>query len=63
MNAAFRDAGSPGWTKQARTEDWNKPETAARVTTLQATLDHLEHFRPGKPSPTHRCQQLPASGF
>ena len=24
--------------------------------TLEATLDHLEHFRPGKPSPTHRCQ-------
>jgi hypothetical protein len=22
--------------------------------TLKATLDHLEHFRPGKPSPTHR---------
>lgn len=21
---------------------------------LQATLDHLEHFRPGKPTPTHR---------
>ena len=23
---------------------------------LKATLDHLEHFRPGKPSPTHRVQ-------
>lgn len=22
--------------------------------TLKATLDHLEHFRPGKPTPTHR---------
>ena len=22
--------------------------------TLETTLDHLEHFRPGKPSPTHR---------
>jgi hypothetical protein len=21
---------------------------------LEATLDHLEHFRPGKPTPTHR---------
>jgi hypothetical protein len=21
---------------------------------LQATLDHEEHFRPGKPTPTHR---------
>jgi hypothetical protein len=21
---------------------------------LETTLDHLEHFRPGKPSPTHR---------
>lgn len=28
--------------------------------TLQATLDHLEHFRPGKPTPTHRLKQLPA---
>jgi len=24
--------------------------------TLKATLDHLEHFRPGKPSPTHRFE-------
>ena len=21
---------------------------------LEVTLDHLEHFRPGKPMPTHR---------
>ncbi|MEI6351194.1 MAG: GTP-binding protein [Verrucomicrobiota bacterium] len=28
--------------------------------TLKATLDHLEHFRPGKPTPTHRIEQLPA---
>ena len=27
---------------------------------LQATLDHLEHFRPGKPTPTHRMQQVSA---
>lgn len=27
---------------------------------LQATLDHLEHFRPGKPTPTHRIKRLPA---
>lgn len=27
---------------------------AAAFPTLQATLDHLEHFRPGKPTPTHR---------
>lgn len=24
--------------------------------TLKATLDHLEHFRPGRPTPTHRDQ-------
>lgn len=24
--------------------------------TLQATLDHLEHFRPGRPRPTHRMK-------
>lgn len=23
-------------------------------------LDHLEHFRPGKPTPTHRMEKLPA---
>jgi hypothetical protein len=28
--------------------------------TLQATLDHLEHFRPGKPTPTYRVERLPA---
>jgi hypothetical protein len=25
---------------------------------LTATLDHLEHFRPGKPEPTHRVTDL-----
>jgi G3E family GTPase len=30
--------------------------SAAAYTTLDATLDHLEHFRPGKPSPTHRFE-------
>ena len=28
--------------------------------TLTATLDHLEHFRPGQPTPTHRIAALPA---
>ncbi len=28
--------------------------TAAEFPTLTARLDHLEHFRPGKPQPTHR---------
>jgi Ni2+-binding GTPase involved in maturation of urease and hydrogenase len=28
--------------------------------TMVATLDHLEHFRPGKPTPTHRIFELPA---
>ena len=27
---------------------------AALFATMQANLEHLEHFRPGKPSPTHR---------
>lgn len=27
---------------------------------LTATLDHLEHFRPGKPTPTHRVENLRA---
>ena len=26
--------------------------------TLSATVDHLEHFRPGKPTPTHRIEDL-----
>jgi Ni2+-binding GTPase involved in maturation of urease and hydrogenase len=31
---------------------------AGNFPTLRATLDHLEHFRPGKPTPTHRIQEL-----
>jgi G3E family GTPase len=31
---------------------------ARRFPTLAATLDHLEHFRPGKPTPTHRIRRL-----
>lgn len=31
---------------------------ARKFTTLAATLDHLEHFRPGKPTPTHRVNDL-----
>ncbi|MBE7500543.1 MAG: cobalamin biosynthesis protein P47K [Verrucomicrobiales bacterium] len=27
---------------------------------LSATVDHLEHFRPGKPTPTHRVEHLAA---
>ncbi|HRQ87314.1 MAG TPA: GTP-binding protein [Bacteroidia bacterium] len=33
---------------------------AAQFPGLQATVDHLEHFRPGKPTPTHRIEQLSA---
>ena len=33
---------------------------AKKFPTLQPTLDHLEHFRPGKPTPTHRMETLPA---
>lgn len=29
-------------------------ETAAKFATLTATVEHEEHFRPGKPTPTHR---------
>jgi G3E family GTPase len=31
-----------------------------KFATLEATLDDLEHFRPGKPTPTHRLGELPA---
>jgi G3E family GTPase len=34
--------------------------TAKEFPTLKATVDHLEHFRPGKPTPTHRIEQLSA---
>ena len=34
--------------------------TTRHFPTLKATLDHLEHFRPGKPTPTHRIQELSA---
>lgn len=33
---------------------------AAKFATLKATLDHLEHFRPGKPMPTHRFNEASA---
>jgi hypothetical protein len=33
---------------------------AKKFPTLKATVDHLEHFRPGKPTPTHRIEQLTA---
>ena len=33
---------------------------AQKFPTLQTTLDHLEHFRPGKPTPTHRFEGMPA---
>jgi len=32
--------------------------TGGKFPTLQATLDHLEHFRPGKPTPTHRMREI-----
>ena len=31
---------------------------ARKFPTLIATVDHLEHFRPGKPTPTHRIDRL-----
>jgi len=34
--------------------------TAKKFPTLTATIDHLEHFRPGKPTPTHRIERLAA---
>ncbi|MFA6563653.1 MAG: GTP-binding protein [Verrucomicrobiia bacterium] len=36
------------------------PMVAARFPTLQGKLDHLEHFRPGRPNPTHRDKQAVA---
>ena len=33
---------------------------AGKFPTLTATLDHLEHFRPGKPMPTHRFKGVAA---
>ena len=36
------------------------PAAAARFSTLQAKLDHLEHFRPGRPNPTHRDKEAVA---
>ncbi|MCX6897791.1 MAG: cobalamin biosynthesis protein P47K [Verrucomicrobia bacterium] len=36
------------------------PAVAARFPTLQAKLDHLEHFRPGRPNPTHRDKEAVA---
>jgi hypothetical protein len=35
------------------------PEEVKTFPTLEATLDHLEYLRPGKPTPTHRMEKLP----
>ena len=34
-------------------------QVSATFPTLKATLDHEEHFRPGKPTPTHRDGEAP----
>lgn len=36
------------------------PAIAAQYPTLQAKLEHEEHFRPGRPQPTHRDKQAAA---
>ena len=33
---------------------------ASAFATLEVQLDHLEHFRPGKPTPTHRFAKVAA---
>jgi hypothetical protein len=33
---------------------------AGQFASLEATPDHLEHFRPGKPTPTHRFERVAA---
>lgn len=33
-------------------------DTAAQFPGLTARLDHVEHFRPGKPQPTHRIEKM-----
>jgi len=33
---------------------------AGKFARLKATVDHLEHFRPGKPMPTHRFKRAAA---
>jgi G3E family GTPase len=35
-------------------------ELSGRHPGVGTTLDHLEHFRPGKPTPTHRIEELAA---
>lgn len=34
------------------------PAVTAKFPTLHAKLDHLEHFRPGRPDPTHRDRRV-----
>jgi hypothetical protein len=49
----LRAEGDPG-TLRAAVEK----AVAAVPENLTAKLDHLEHFRPGKPEPTHRVTDL-----
>lgn len=36
------------------------PSVTAKFPTMLAQMDHLEHFRPGRPNPTHRDKQAVA---
>ena len=44
----------------AETVKESVPAVAAKFPTLLAKLDHLEHFRPGRPNPTHRDKKAVA---
>jgi G3E family GTPase len=41
----------------ARTIQESLPAVVARFPTLAARLEHVEHFRPGRPTPTHRFRE------
>jgi len=53
----LRAEGEPDHLAQAVTE--GLAEVSPAFPTLKATLDHEEHFRPGKPTPTHRDDEAP----
>jgi hypothetical protein len=47
----LRAEGEPGALKDAALDGVTD---AARVQAVRATVEHSEHFRPGRPQPTHR---------
>ena len=57
INLRAEAAPACSWDGGA-TRRWR--QRPGKFATLRATLEHLEQFRPGKPTPTHRFEKVAA---